>query len=82
MASSIRKSNTPMVPLRNMNPNPRVQVLAKLEGFNPGGSIKDRIGKSMILDAEASGRLKPGMTLNEARPIIALIASELLPDGV
>lgn len=58
--------NTPMVPIRNMNPNPRVEIWAKLEGFNPGGSIKDRIAKSMILDAEATGRLKPGMTILEA----------------
>ncbi len=58
--------NTPIVPIRRMNPNPRVEIWAKVEGCNPGGSIKDRIALSMIEDAEASGRLKPGMTLLEA----------------
>lgn len=58
--------NTPLVPIRRMNPNPRVELWAKLEGCNPGGSIKDRIALSMIEDAEASGRLKPGMTILEA----------------
>lgn len=58
--------NTPMVPIRRMNPNPRVEIWAKIEGCNPGGSIKDRIALSMIEDAEASGRLKPGMTILEA----------------
>ena len=56
--------NTPLVPIRRMNPNPRVELWAKLEGCNPGGSIKDRIALSMIEDAEASGRLKPGMTVS------------------
>lgn len=41
------------------------RVLAKLESFNPGGSAKDRIAKTMIADAEASGRLKPGATIIE-----------------
>jgi cysteinyl-tRNA synthetase len=58
--------NTPMVPIRRMNANPRVELWAKIEGFNPGGSVKDRIGRSMIEDAEASGRLQPGMTILEA----------------
>lgn len=58
--------NTPLVPIRRKNPNPRVELWAKLEGCNPGGSIKDRIALSMIEDAEASGRLKPGMTILEA----------------
>jgi cysteinyl-tRNA synthetase len=58
--------NTPLVPIRHMNPNPRVEVWAKVEGFNPGGSIKDRIALSMVEDAEASGRLQPGMTILEA----------------
>ena len=42
-----------------------VRVLLKMEMQNPGGSIKDRIAKSMILDAEKNGRLKPGMTIVE-----------------
>jgi cysteinyl-tRNA synthetase len=58
--------NTPLVPLRGINPNPRVELWAKLEGCNPGGSIKDRIALSMIEAAEESGQLKPGMTILEA----------------
>ena len=58
--------NTPLVPIRRLNPNPKVEVWVKLEGFNPGGSIKDRIAVSMIAAAEADGRLKPGMTILEA----------------
>ena len=40
--------NTPMVEIRVLNPNPRVKILAKLEYFNPGGSIKDRTALRMI----------------------------------
>src|SRR5262249_5186707 len=58
--------NTPTVEIRRMNPNPAVKIYAKLEGFNPTGSLKDRIAKFMIERAEASGKLKPGMTLLEA----------------
>ena len=58
--------NTPLVPLRALNPNPKVELWAKLEGCNPGGSIKDRIALSMIEAAEESGQLKPGMTILEA----------------
>jgi cysteine synthase len=55
-----------MVEIIHMNQNPRVRVLAKLEGNNPGGSVKDRIALSMIEGAEARGELKPGMTILEA----------------
>ncbi len=58
--------NTPLVPIRKLNPNPKVEVWAKLEGCNPGGSVKDRIGLSMIEAAEEAGQLKPGMTILEA----------------
>lgn len=58
--------NTPMVELVNMNPNPKVRLMVKLEGNNPGGSVKDRIALSMIEGAEREGRLKPGMTILEA----------------
>ena len=58
--------NTPMVELLHMNTNPNVRILAKLEGNNPGGSVKDRIALSMIEGAEARGELKPGMTILEA----------------
>ena len=58
--------NTPMVEIIHMNTNPKVRVLAKLEGNNPGGSVKDRIALSMIEGAEARGELKAGMTILEA----------------
>jgi cysteine synthase B len=56
---------TPMVRIRNLNPNPRVKIYAKLEGFNPTGSIKDRIALEMIEQAEREGALVPGKTLIE-----------------
>lgn len=49
--------NTPLVELRAINPNPRVRILAKLEGNNPGGSVKDRPALFMLTGAEASGVL-------------------------
>lgn len=57
--------NTPMVEIKKLNPNPKVKILAKLEGNNPGGSVKDRAAKYMIEDAEAKGLLKPGKILLE-----------------
>ena len=57
--------NTPMVRINKLNPNPDVNIFAKLEGFNPSGSIKDRIAVKMISDAEKDGRLKPGQTIIE-----------------
>jgi cysteine synthase B len=56
---------TPMVEIRRLNPNPRVKLLAKLEGFNPTGSIKDRIALKMIEQAEREGALTPGKTIVE-----------------
>ena len=47
--------DTPMVEVSQLSPNPRVRVLVKLEGQNPGGSVKDRIAKFMIEAAEADG---------------------------
>lgn len=61
-----RVGNTPLVQLTKVTEGlvaPGVEVWAKLEGFNPGGSVKDRAALSMILDAERSGRLQPGMTI-------------------
>ncbi len=49
--------NTPVVELARINPNPQVRILAKLEGNNPGGSVKDRPARHMILAAEQSGEL-------------------------
>jgi len=61
-----RIGRTPLVPLRRLNPNPRVEILAKLESFNPGGSVKDRAALAMIEDAEESGALTPDKTILEA----------------
>lgn len=58
--------NTPLVTLKRLNPNPKVQILAKLEYFNPGGSIKDRIALSMIEAGEADGTLTRDKIVLEA----------------
>ncbi|MFN5605457.1 MAG: PLP-dependent cysteine synthase family protein, partial [Actinomycetes bacterium] len=57
--------NTPLVDVSRLSPNPRVRLLAKLESQNPFGSVKDRIAKAMIEDAEKNGRLVPGQTIIE-----------------
>jgi cysteine synthase len=53
---------TPMVQLTRIAPDLDVEIFAKLEAFNPGGSVKDRIGVSMIEAAEREGRIEPGAT--------------------
>ena len=59
--------HTPLLRLNNMmkNHGAKAEVLAKLEYFNPGGSVKDRVARQMIDDMEADGRLKPGGTIIE-----------------
>jgi cysteine synthase len=57
--------DTPLVDVSALSPNPSVRILAKLEGQNPGGSVKDRVALSMIEEAEKAGRLVPGATLVE-----------------
>ena len=59
--------NTPLVEVKNIERDEalKASVLVKVEAFNPGGSVKDRIAKAMIEDAEASGRLLPGGTIIE-----------------
>ncbi len=57
--------NTPLVEIRRLNPNPNVQMYVKLEKLNPGGSVKDRIAKYMIEQAENSGQLTMGKTVIE-----------------
>lgn len=57
--------NTPLVRLPTLNKGLKADVVAKLEFFNPLASVKDRIGKAMIEDAEARGALKPGMMIIE-----------------
>ena len=86
--------NTPMVDVSRLSPNPNVRILGKMEGQNPGGSVKDRIARSMILAAEADGTLTPGKTLIEPSSgntgiALAMIAKErgypikiVLPENV
>ncbi len=57
--------NTPLVRLNKITKDSGAQILAKLESFNPAGSVKDRIASSMIKDAEEKGLLKPGGTIIE-----------------
>jgi len=58
--------NTPLVRLQRLNPNPSNIILAKLEGDNPAGSVKDRAALNMITEAEQRGEISPGDTLIEA----------------
>ncbi|HOT79710.1 MAG TPA: pyridoxal-phosphate dependent enzyme, partial [Microthrixaceae bacterium] len=86
--------NTPMVDVSRLSPNPNVRILGKMEGQNPGGSVKDRIARQMILEAEADGTLYPGATLIEPSSgntgiALAMICQErgyhikiLLPESV
>ncbi len=58
--------NTPLVELTHINPNPKVKLLAKLEGHNPGGSVKDRAAFGLIQGGIESGLIKPDSKLIEA----------------
>src|SRR5690348_11608437 len=58
--------NTPMVEIKRLNPNPNVKMYGKLEGHNPGGSVKDRPALNMIRSALERGEIKPGSKLIEA----------------
>jgi S-sulfo-L-cysteine synthase (O-acetyl-L-serine-dependent) len=58
--------NTPLVSLDRVHPDSRVRLLAKLEGSNPGGSVKDRIALEMVRDGLDRGALRPGKTILEA----------------
>ena len=57
--------NTPLVKINRLCPNPNVNIFAKVEGFNPTGSIKDRIAIQMVEQAEKEGKLTPGKTIIE-----------------
>jgi cysteine synthase B len=72
--------NTPMAEIQRLNPNPNVRIFAKLEGNNPGGSVKDRAAKNMIKSALERGDITPGTRLIEATSgntgiALAMIAS-------
>ena len=57
--------NTPLVELKRISPKPSVRIYAKLESHNPTGSVKDRVARAMIEDAEAQGAIRPGQTILE-----------------
>ncbi len=58
--------NTPLVEITRLNPNPNVKIFAKLEGNNPGGSVKDRAALNMVKSALERGEIKTGTKLIEA----------------
>ena len=66
MGVSDSVGNTPIVSIENINPNPKVKIFAKLEGNNPGGSVKDRIALYMLQSAEREGRLSRDKIILEA----------------
>ncbi|HXD57303.1 MAG TPA: cysteine synthase family protein [Thermoleophilaceae bacterium] len=57
--------NTPLVELKRLSPKPGVRIYAKLESYNPTGSVKDRVARSMIEEAESRGAIQPGQTILE-----------------
>jgi cysteine synthase A len=57
--------NTPLIKINHLTSNVEAEIWAKLEGYNPGGSVKDRIALSMVEAAEKDGKLKPGGTIIE-----------------
>ena len=57
--------NTPLVELRRLSPKPGVRIWAKMESFNPTGSVKDRVARALIEDAEEKGAIRPGQTILE-----------------
>jgi cysteine synthase len=57
--------NTPLVELKRLSPKPGVRIWAKLESHNPTGSVKDRVARALIEDAEANGLIGPGQTILE-----------------
>jgi cysteine synthase len=57
--------NTPLVELKRLSPRPGVRIYAKLEGYNPTGSVKDRVARSLIERAEEEGLIGPGQTILE-----------------
>ena len=82
MGSSILDAigNTPLVEIQKLNPNPAVKIFAKLEYFNPGGSIKDRAALWMIEAAERSGGR--GVGANRRRRISSRTRLAIAPTAI
>src|ERR1700744_6070794 len=57
--------NTPLIELKRLSPKPGVRIWAKLESRNPTGSVKDRVARALIEDAEEKGAIAPGQTILE-----------------
>src|SRR5438045_9194905 len=57
--------HTPLIELKRLSPKPGVRIWAKLESRNPTGSVKDRVARAMIEDAEEKGLIRPGQTILE-----------------
>src|SRR5690242_10954510 len=57
--------NTPLVELKRLSPKPGVRLWAKMESFNPTGSVKDRVARALGEDAEEKGAIRPGQTILE-----------------
>src|SRR5437660_12462144 len=57
--------HTPLIELKRLSPKPGVRIWAKLESRNPTGSVKDRVARAMIEDAEEKGLIAPGQTILE-----------------
>src|ERR687889_2025938 len=57
--------NTPLVELKRLSPKPGVRIWAKMESFNPTGSVKDRVARALIEDAEEKALIQPGQTILE-----------------
>src|SRR2546430_11084351 len=57
--------HTPLIELKRLSPSPGVRIWAKLESHNPTGSVKDRVARSMLEDAEEKGLIRPGQTILE-----------------
>jgi cysteine synthase len=86
--------NTPLVELKRLSPKPGVRIWAKLESHNPTGSVKDRVARALIEDAEEKGMIRPGTTILEPTSgntgiSLAMIASRkgyklrvVMPDNV
>ena len=60
--------NTPLIELPRLSPKPGVHIWAKLESHNPTGSVKDRVARALIEDAEEKGAIAPGRRSSNRRP--------------
>jgi cysteine synthase A len=67
--------NTPLIRLRRLSEETGCEILGKAEFMNPGGSVKDRAAKWIVLDAERRGILKPGGTVASVWPTCAMRAA-------